>query len=62
MRAVKGRRWRIHWAWLPAAVLAIAVEWHRHGWWVAALLVLLGLALGVFLNWRARRRRRQEAG
>jgi hypothetical protein len=62
MRTVKARGWRIHWAWLPAAVVATALEWHRHGWWLAALLVLLGLALGGFLNWRARRRRRRAAG
>jgi len=49
---------RIHWAWVPAAIFFVAVSWIRHGWAVTALLVLLGLLLAFYAEWRARRRRR----
>jgi hypothetical protein len=47
----------IRWAWLPAAVFLVVVSWTRRGWWTL-LLIAFGLALGVYLNWRAARKRR----
>lgn len=49
---------RIHWAWVPAGVLAAAVAWIRFGPVVTLLLVVAGLAVGLLIEWRARRRRR----
>jgi hypothetical protein len=47
----------IRWAWLPAAILVVALSLHRRGAAVTVLLVLTGLALGYYVNRRARRRR-----
>jgi uncharacterized membrane protein len=47
----------IRWAWLPAAILVVAVSLHRRGAVVTVLLVLAGLGLGYYLNRRARRHR-----
>jgi hypothetical protein len=51
-------RLRIHWAWAPAAIFSIFVGWSRYGWMTTVLLVLAGLALAAYAEWRARRRRR----
>jgi hypothetical protein len=48
---------RIHWAWVPAAILVVAVSLQRRGAAVTILLVLAGLVLGYYVNRRARRRR-----
>jgi uncharacterized membrane protein YdbT with pleckstrin-like domain len=48
------RRLRIHWAWVPAGVFAVALGWHRYGWWTL-LIVLAGLALGIGVEVRARK-------
>jgi hypothetical protein len=45
---------RIHWAWVPAGVVFVALSWHRHGWWTV-LMVLAGLAVGIGLEVRARK-------
>lgn len=58
IRRVRRLGLRIHWAWVPAAIFFVAVSWIRHGWAVTALLVLLGLLLAFYAEWRARRRRR----
>jgi hypothetical protein len=51
-------RLRIHWAWIPAAIFSIFVGWSRYGWIATVLLVLAGLSLAAYAEWRARRRRR----
>jgi len=50
-------RVRIHWAWLPAAVFSVVVGLLRWGWVTTAALVLAGLAVAAFAEWRAARRR-----
>jgi hypothetical protein len=50
----------IRWAWIPAAILVVVVSLHRRGAAVTVLLVLAGLALGYYLNRRARRRERGD--
>jgi Flp pilus assembly protein TadB len=47
----------IHWAWVPAAIFVVAVSLHRRGLAVTLVLVIAGLALGYYVNRRARRRR-----
>jgi hypothetical protein len=54
------RQRRIHWAWIPAAVFCTVVGWIRWGAWVL-LAVAAGAALGLSLEWRARRRDREAA-
>jgi hypothetical protein len=49
------RRHRIHWAWVPAAVFATVTGWIRYGAW-ALIAVAAGLAVGLYAEWRARRR------
>jgi hypothetical protein len=56
MAYVNPKRIHIRWAWVPAAVVVIALSWHRRGAVVTILLVLGGLALGYYVNRRARRR------
>jgi hypothetical protein len=51
-------RLRIHWAWVPAAIFSIFVGWSRYGWITTVLLMLAGLSLAAYAEWRARRRRR----
>ena len=51
------RRIRIHWAWVPAAIFVTAVGWARYGAIVTVLAVLAGLAVGLWAERRARRRR-----
>ena len=50
----------IRWAWVPAAIVVVALSWHRRGVLVTALLVLAGLALGMYVNRRAQRRQRDR--
>jgi hypothetical protein len=47
---------RIHWAWVPAAILAVAASAVRLGWIVTGLAILAGLCLAAYAEWRARRR------
>jgi hypothetical protein len=54
---VKPKDLHIRWAWVPAAIVVVALSLHRRGALVTALLVLAGLALGYYVNRRARRRR-----
>jgi Flp pilus assembly protein TadB len=60
MADVKPKDLHIRWAWVPAAIFVVALSWHRRGVLVTVLLVLAGLALGYYVNRRARRR--QERG
>lgn len=53
---VTTRRWRVHWAWVPAAIFVTVIGWSRYGWWLI-LLVTVGLAVGVYGEWAARRKR-----
>jgi hypothetical protein len=50
----------IRWAWVPAGVFVVALSLHRRGIWITALLVLVGLGVGYYLNRRARLRRERE--
>jgi hypothetical protein len=56
MEGLKPRRMRIHWAWVPAGIVVVALSWHRRGVVVTILLVLAGLALAFYAERRARRR------
>ena len=56
-RLVRDLGFRIRWAWVPAGIFVLVVSWTRRGWWTL-LLIVLGLALGAYVNWRAARRRR----
>ena len=47
----------IRWAWIPAGVFVVSLSLHRWGLWITALLVLVGLGAGYYLNRRARRER-----
>ena len=47
------QRWRIHWGWLPAAVFLAVIGWSRYGWWLV-LLIVLGVSVGVYGEWKAR--------
>jgi len=53
----RGKRLRIHWAWAPAAIFSVVVGWFRYGWRATVLLVVAGLSLAAYAEWRARRRR-----
>jgi membrane protein implicated in regulation of membrane protease activity len=55
-------RLRIHWTWLPAAIFIVFVSWPRNGWTITVLLVLAGLLLAAYAEWRAKRRRRERSG
>ena len=57
MEDVDPKGTHIRWAWVPAAIVVVALSWHRRGAVVSILLVLGGLALGYYVNRRARRRR-----
>ena len=58
MEGVPWRGIHIRWAWVPAAIFFVALSWHRRGALVTVLVALAGLALGLYLNRRARRRQR----
>jgi len=51
---MNARGWRIHWGWFPAAVFCAVVGWTRYGWWTL-LFVAIGLGIGGFAEWKARR-------
>jgi membrane protein implicated in regulation of membrane protease activity len=51
---------RIHWAWVPAAIFSVAVGIARWGWPTTLALVVSGLLLAAYAEWRARRRRRDS--
>lgn len=54
---VNSRRWRVHWAWIPAAIFVTVIGWGRYGWWLLPM-VAAGLAVGVYGEWKARRKSR----
>jgi len=56
----RGRRLRIHWAWVPAAIFSIFVGWSRYGPTTTVLLIVAGLSLAAYAEWRARRRGRRS--
>ena len=56
IQRVSDQRWRIHWGWLPAAILFAVIGWSRYGWWLV-LLIATGVAVGVYGEWKARKRR-----
>jgi hypothetical protein len=49
--------WRIHWGFVPVAIVSAAALWGRLGPAVALLTVLGGLSFGVYIEHRARSRR-----
>jgi hypothetical protein len=53
---MSGRRWQVHWGWLPAGAFVSVVGWIRYGWWTL-LMIVCGLGIGVYAEWKARRRR-----
>jgi CHASE2 domain-containing sensor protein len=58
VRARSGSRLRIHWAWVPAAIFSVVVGLFRWGWLTTLALVLAGLLVAAYAEWRAARRRR----
>jgi Flp pilus assembly protein TadB len=60
MEEMNPRRTRIHWAWLPTAIFAGVVAWFRYGALVTGLAVLGGLAVALYAEQRARRRRGRD--
>ena len=48
---------RIHWAWVPAGIFIAVVAWIRYGPVVTVLAVVGGLAVALYAERRARRRR-----
>jgi Flp pilus assembly protein TadB len=57
---MRPRRTHIHWAWVPAAIFSAVVGWIRFGAVVTLLAVVGGLAVALYAEWRARRRRRSD--
>jgi len=49
-------RFRIHWAWIPAAVFFAVVSFARWGGLITLGAVLAGLVVAAYAEWRARRR------
>jgi hypothetical protein len=58
---MRPRGWHIHWAWVPAGIFVTVMAVLRYGWPVGILLVLAGLALAAYAEWRARRRARSSS-
>lgn len=56
IQRVSDKRWRINWGWLPAAIFFAVIGWSRYGLWLV-LLIALGVGVGVYGEWKARRRR-----
>lgn len=56
---VSDQRWRIHWGWVPAAIFLAVIGWSRYGWWLV-LLIALGVGVGVYGEWKARKRRAKD--
>ena len=48
---------RVHWHWLPLAILSGIMVWTEDGAPIAILALLGGLALGFYVERRARKRR-----
>jgi hypothetical protein len=55
--ASTNRPWRPHWGWLPAGAFSAWLAWERYGPVVSVGLVALGLGVGIWAEYRARRRR-----
>jgi hypothetical protein len=49
---------KIRWVWVPAAVVSVVGALVRWGWLATFALVVAGLLLAAYANWRARRRKR----
>ena len=49
---MRGRRWDIRWAWVPAAILVTVGSWIRFGPLVTIVLLVAGLGLGAAIVWR----------
>jgi hypothetical protein len=49
---MRGRRWDIRWAWVPAAILVTVGSWIRFGPLVPIVLVLAGFGLAAAIVWR----------
>jgi CHASE2 domain-containing sensor protein len=58
VRPQRGSRLRIHWAWVPAAIFCVVVGLFRWGWLTTLALVLAGLLVAAYAEWRAARRKR----
>jgi len=58
VRPQRGSRLRIHWAWFPAAIFCVVVGLFRWGWLTTLALVLAGLLVAAYAEWRAARRKR----
>jgi hypothetical protein len=50
----------IHWAWVPAGTFGIVTGYFRFGWAWTAVIVVVGLSVGLFAEWRARKRNASE--
>jgi hypothetical protein len=55
VRAGGENRFRIHWAWVPAAVFCTVVALLRWGWLTTLAAALAGLLVATYAEWRARR-------
>jgi hypothetical protein len=53
------RPFKIHWAHVPSGVVFMVIVWRESGPAYALILAAGGIGLGVFLEWRARRRERE---
>jgi len=51
------RPWRPHWAWLPAGIFGVWLTWERYGPLISIGVVVAGLGVGIWVEYRARRRR-----
>jgi hypothetical protein len=58
VRSERPPGFKIHWAWVPAAILSVVVGLARWGWLTTVALVVGGLLLAAYAEWRARRRNR----
>jgi Flp pilus assembly protein TadB len=54
------KRIHIHWAWAPAAIFGVVVSWIRYGPAVTAVVVIGGLLVAFYAEWKARGRRAAE--
>jgi hypothetical protein len=53
---VSDQRRRINWGWVPAAIFVTVIGWSRYGWWLV-LLIAIGVGVGLYGEWKARKRR-----
>ena len=58
---MKRGRLRIHWAWVPAGVFYLALNWYRYGPVFAILTLVAAAGLVVYVETRASRRRAKKA-